>query len=42
MNYDLKTVNRSAYNFLNLLGDVGGLYGLLFSLLASLNGFLNF
>ena len=42
MNLDLKTVNRSVYNFFNLLGDVGGLYGLFFSLLATLNGFLNF
>ena len=42
MNFDLKTVNRSVYNFFNLLGDVGGLYGLFFSLLAALNGFLNF
>ena len=42
MNFDLKTVNRSVYNFFNLLGDVGGLYGLFFSLLAALSGFLNF
>ena len=42
MNYDLKTVNRSVYNFFNLLGDVGGLYGLFYSVLLTLNGFLNF
>ena len=42
MNFDLKTVNRSVYNFFNFLGDVGGLYGLFFSLLATLNGFINF
>ena len=42
MDYSIKTVNRSVYNFLMLLGDVGGLYGLLFSVLAILNSVCSF
>ena len=37
MNYSMKKVERSVYNSLMLLGDVGGLYGLLFSVFAILN-----
>ena len=42
MNFSVKTIERSVYNFLMLLGDVGGLFGLLFSVAASLNNVLNF
>ena len=33
---------RSVYNFFMLLGDVGGLFGLLVSVMSSLNGILSF
>ena len=42
MNYEVKTIERTVYNLLMLLGDVGGLYGLLFSVFATLNNVLNF
>ena len=42
MNYAVTTVERSVYNILMLLGDVGGLYGLLFSIIATLNSVINF
>ena len=42
MDYSVETVERSVYNLLMLLGDVGGLYGLLFSVFATLNNVLNF
>ena len=42
MNYAVKTTERSIYNFLMLLGDVGGLFGLLFSVFGALNSVLNF
>ena len=42
MSFSVKKVERSVYNFLMLLGDVGGLYGLLFSVLASFNAIFNF
>ena len=42
MNYAVKTIERSVYNLLMLLGDVGGLYGLLFSVFATLNSIFNF
>ena len=42
MNLSVKTTERSVYNFLMLLGDVGGLFGLLFSVFATLNNVLNF
>ena len=38
----MRKVERSVYNFLMFLGDVGGLYGLLFSVLASLNTIFSF
>ena len=38
----MKKVERSVYNSLMLLGDVGGLYGLLFSVLATLNSIFSF
>ena len=42
MNYAVQTVERSVYNVLMLLGDVGGLYGLLFSVFAYFNMVFNF
>ena len=42
MNYSLKKVERSVYNSLMLLGDVGGLYGLLFSVFATINAVITF
>ena len=42
MEYAVETIERSVYNFLMLLGDVGGLYGLLFSVFATLNNVFNF
>ena len=42
MNYAVKTTERSVYNFLMFLGDVGGLFGLLFSVFATLNNVFNF
>ena len=40
--YSVKKVERSVYNFLMFLGDVGGLYGLLFSVLATLSAIFSF
>ena len=42
MDSSVKKVERSIYNFLMLLGDVGGLYGLLFSVFATLNAIFSF
>ena len=42
MGYSVKKIERSVYNFLMLLGDVGGLYGLLFSVFAILNEVFSF
>ena len=42
MGYTVKTVERSVYNFLMFLGDVGGLYGILFSVSAILNSIFSF
>ena len=42
MNYAVETIERSVYNVLMLLGDVGGLYGLLFSVFAYVNMVFNF
>ena len=42
MNYAVKTTERSVYNLLMLLGDVGGLFGLLFSVFATINNVFNF
>ena len=38
----MKKVERSVYNTLMLLGDVGGLYGLLFSVFSILNQVFSF
>lgn len=42
MSYSVKKVERSIYNFLMVLGDVGGLYGLLFSVGSSLCAIFHF
>ena len=42
MDYKVETIERSVYNLLMLLGDVGGLYGLLFSVFATLSNVVNF
>ena len=42
MDTDITTVHRAVYNTFNLLGDVGGFYGLLFSLASALLGVINF
>ena len=42
MDYSVKKVERSVYNLLMLLGDVGGLYGLLFSVFAIINAAFSF
>ena len=39
---DVVNIDRSAYNFFQVLGDVGGLYGILFSVAASLHSWLNY
>ena len=42
MNKDVEKVDRSVYNTFMLLGDVGGLYGILVPLAAMIIKFLNF
>ena len=42
MNKDVEKVDRVVYNSFMLLGDVGGLYGILVPLVSTLLGFLNF
>ena len=42
MDRDVDLVERSVYNVLMLLGDVGGLYGIFVSIAATLIGFLNY
>ena len=42
LSYSMKKVERSVYNSLMLLGDVGGLYGLLFSVFSILNAVFTF
>ena len=42
MDIDTDTVFRAVYNTFNLLGDIGGFYGLLFSLASALLSVLNF
>ena len=42
MDVDTNTVFRAVYNTFNLLGDIGGFYGLLFSLASALLSVLNF
>ena len=42
MDRDVDSVERSVYNTLMLLGDVGGLYGIFVSFAATLLGILNY
>ena len=42
MDKDVLKVERQVYNIFMLLGDVGGIYGLLVSIAASLIALLNF
>ena len=42
MEKDVESVERSVYNVLMLLGDVGGLYGIFVSFGATLLGILNY
>ena len=42
MEKDVESVERSVYNALMLLGDVGGLYGIFVSFAATLLGILNY
>ena len=42
MNKDVEKVDRAVYNTFMLLGDVGGLYGILVPLAAMIIKFLNF
>ena len=42
MNLDTQTISRSIYNTFNLLGDIGGFYGLLVSFASVILGILNF
>ena len=42
MNPDLTIIRRSVYNTFALLGDVGGFYGLLFSISTSLLSIINY
>ena len=39
---DVFMIERSVFTFFDLLGNVGGLYGILLSIAASLNNFFNF
>mmetsp|Transcript_28809 Transcript_28809/g.38426 ORF Transcript_28809/g.38426 Transcript_28809/m.38426 type:complete len:80 (+) Transcript_28809:897-1136(+) len=42
MSLDKKEETRTVYNFFDVLGNVGGLSGVLFSLAAAISGTLNF
>ena len=42
MNKDVVRVERAVYNSFMLLGDVGGLYGILWPVIGSILGYLNF
>ena len=42
MNNDVVKVERAVYNSFMLLGDVGGLYGILVPLFSAILGYLNF
>ena len=42
MNLDVTKLERSVFNFFTLLGDIGGFYGLLVSIFATLHGFVNY
>ena len=42
MNKDVEQVERAVYNSFMLLGDVGGLYGILMLLVGTILGYINF
>ena len=42
INKDVVKVERAVYNTFMLLGDVGGLYGILWPVIGSILGYLNF
>ena len=42
LNRDVTVVTRQVYNSFQLLGDVGGIYGLLISLSSTILGILNY
>ena len=42
MNNDVVKVERTVYNSFMLLGDVGGLYGILALLVGTILGYMNF
>ena len=42
MNKDVVKVERAVYNSFMLLGDVGGLYGILMLLVGTILGYINF
>ena len=42
MNKDVVKVERAVYNSFMLLGDVGGLYGILVPLFGAILGYINF
>ena len=42
MDLDTQTINRSVYNTLNLLGDIGGFYGLFAAFGTFILGILNY
>ena len=42
MNRDVITIKRQVYNLLELLGDVGGLYGLFVSVVSTVLGITNY
>ena len=42
MNKDVEKVDRAVYNIFMLLGDVGGLYGILGPLVGIALGYINF
>ena len=42
MNRDVEVIDRSVFNLFQFLGDIGGFYGIIFGLSATLNSYLNF
>ena len=42
MNKDVKTISRTVFNFFELLGTVGGFYGLFVSISTIILGFVNY
>ena len=42
MSHDVVMIERTVFNFFTLLGDIGGFYGLLGSIFATIHGILNY